>query len=67
MDERSVQTEKRRGRPRGFGEVHIVASWGIETAGGREHEVLMAEGHYRCSCCRRADIDEMSPGPRRMR
>lgn len=67
MDERSAQVERHSNRPRSFGEFRTVSSWGFETVGGREHEMLLAEGHYRCPCCRRPDIDELNPPARRMR
>jgi hypothetical protein len=67
MDERSSQVEMHRDRPKSLGEFRMVSSWGFETAGSREHEMLVAEGHYRCSCCRRPDIDELNSPARRMR
>jgi len=66
MDERRVQVDWW-GSRKSSGEVRPIGVWGLETAGGREHELLVAEGHYRCSCCRRADIDETNASGRRMR
>ncbi len=66
MDERRVQTEWW-GSRKSLDETRLTGVWGLETAGGREHELLVAEGHYRCSCCRRPDIDETNSGGRRMR
>ncbi len=66
MDERRVQVEWWDSR-KGISETRSTVVWGLETAGGREHELLVAEGHYRCPRCRRADIDEMNAGGRRMR
>ncbi len=66
MDERRVQVEWRDSR-KGISETRSTVVWGLETAGGREHELLVAEGHYRCSCCRRPDIDEMNVDTCRMR
>lgn len=66
MDERRVQIEWWGGR-KSLSETRSIVVWGLETAGGREHETLVAEGHYRCSRCRRADINEMNVGGRRMR
>ena len=67
MDERPIQTERCSGSHRGLGESHVAASWGLEMARTHEHETLLAQGHFRCPDCRRADIDEMIVGPRRMR
>jgi hypothetical protein len=37
----------------------------LHVVGWREHEILIAEGHYRCpDCCR---VDAMEPGAARMR
>jgi hypothetical protein len=35
-------------------------SQAFQVVGWREHEVLIAEGHYRCPNCRRADALEVS-------
>ena len=45
---------------------HIL-SQRVQMVGWREHELLLAEGHYRCPCCRRTDTMEMYPAgvPRR--
>ena len=67
MDERQMQVDGRSGSQRGVGEFHSAASWGLEMVGTHEHEVLLAQGHYRCSHCRRADIDEVNAAARRMR
>jgi hypothetical protein len=66
MDERRVQVDWWSSR-KSLGETRSTGVWGLETAGGREHEMLVAEGHYRCPCCRRADIDEKNVVARRMR
>jgi hypothetical protein len=67
MDERQVQVDRRSGGQRGPCEFHPAASRGLEMAGTHEHEMLLAQGHYRCSHCRRADINEMNAAARRMR
>jgi len=38
-----------------------ILSQHIRMVGWREHEVLLAEGHYRCPHCRRTDMTEMYP------
>jgi hypothetical protein len=67
MDERQVQVERRSGSQRDLDEFHSAGSWGLEMARTHEHEMLLAQGHFRCSHCRRADIDEMNVAARRMR
>ena len=67
MDERQLQVERRSGSQRSVGELRPAASWGLELAGTHEHETLLAQGHYRCSHCRRADINEMNAAAFRMR
>ena len=67
MDERPIQFERRSGSQKGLGESHLATSWGLEMVGTHEHEMLLAQGHFRCPHCRRADIDEMNGAARRMR
>lgn len=67
MDERQVQLERRSGSQKGLGEFRPAVSWGLEMVGAHEHEMLLVEGHFRCSHCRRADINEMNAAARRMR
>ncbi len=67
MDERHVQLERRSGHQRSLAEFRPALSWRVEAAGSHEHEALLAEGHFRCPHCRRADIDEMNIAARRMR
>ena len=67
MDERQVQLERRSGSHRSLSELRPAVFGGLEMAGTHEHEMLLAQGHFRCPHCRRADINEMSPGARRMR
>ena len=67
MDERQVQVERRSRHQRSLAELRPAAPWGLEMGGTHEHETLLAEGHFRCPHCRRADIDETNAAPRRMR
>ena len=67
MDERLVRLERHRSSPKEFRVLHPAAAHGLDAAGMREHETLLAEGHYRCSHCRRADVNEMNAPIRRMR
>ena len=59
MDERQVHIEAAGRRQR---EMFFTdhASQGFRMVGWREHEILVAEGHYRCPHCRRADTAEMT-------
>ena len=36
---------------------------GFDAAGSSAHRALLAQGHYRCPHCRRADIDEINHTP----
>jgi hypothetical protein len=67
MDERQMQVDRGGSSRRPYTEFSAAGSRGWETAAGREYEMLVAEGHYRCSHCRRADLDEMPSGSHRMR
>ena len=67
MDERPIHIERHSGSPRSLSECYLTASWGLEMARTHEHEMLLAQGHFRCPHCRRADIDEVNVGARRMR
>jgi len=67
MDERQVQVERRSGSQRGLSELRPVVSWGLEMVGTHEHEMLLAQGHFRCPHCRRADLNETNVAARRMR
>ena len=67
MDERPIHIERRSGSQRSSSEYPVTASWGLEMVRTHEHEMLLAQGHFRCSHCRRADIDEVNVGARRMR
>lgn len=60
MDERYI-CHKRRHREEGHSvDICHVLSVGLHTAGDREYLTLVAQGHYRCPHCRRADITETS-------
>jgi hypothetical protein len=41
--------------------VGYILSQRIRMVGWREHDVLLAEGHYRCPHCRRTDTMETYP------
>ncbi len=67
MDERQLQVERRSSRQRSLAEFRPAISWGLEMMETHEHETLLAQGHFRCPHCRRADINEMNVAARRMR
>jgi hypothetical protein len=58
MDGKKVQLSSSGGGQRGPLEIRSISSRGPQTVGGRAHETLVAEGHYRCAHCRRADLQE---------
>jgi len=60
MDERQVHMEAADRRQRETFPYDLALSEGFRMVGWREHEMLVAEGHYRCPHCRRADVAEMS-------
>ena len=60
MDERQVYIEAAASRQRETFPTDQVLPQGFRMVGWREHEILVAEGHYRCPHCRRADAAEMS-------
>ena len=41
----------------------VIAYGGFDAAGSRAYRALLAQGHYRCPHCRRADIDEINHTP----
>lgn len=47
-------------RKQGARSLGRIAYGGFDAAGSRAHRALLAQGHYRCPHCRRADIDEMN-------
>jgi hypothetical protein len=60
MDDRQINPKTRRRQP----EVDLsrpILYQGFYMVGRREHETLIAEGHYRCPHCRRADTLENVP------
>jgi hypothetical protein len=60
MNERQMYLKAREGRRREASPLGHVPSQGFQMVGSREHEILVAEGHYRCPYCRRADVQEMN-------
>ncbi|HNS20568.1 MAG TPA: hypothetical protein PKH24_08710 [Sedimentisphaerales bacterium] len=60
MDERQMHDKTLGGHPHQLFPLDHVRPYGYEVVGWREHEVLVAKGHYRCPHCRRADTAEMS-------
>ena len=58
MDDRQVNPQSQQRHPREASPHHYALLPGFHMAGGREHEVLLAEGHYRCRDCCRADTLE---------
>jgi hypothetical protein len=67
MDGNKVQVKRGADGQRGPIEIRSLPARGSRTAGSREHEVLLAEGHYRCPYCRRADLNEKNGNVMRMR
>jgi hypothetical protein len=67
MDERQVQVERPSSHRRSLDAFRPAVSWGLELGGTHEHDLLLAQGHFRCPHCRRADIEEMNVAPPRMR
>jgi len=67
MDGKKVQLSRSCDGQKGPMEIRSIASRGPQTVGGREYETLVAEGHYRCPHCRRADIREKTVTAMRMR
>jgi hypothetical protein len=63
MDGKHIQLSRSSDGVKGPFEIRSLPARG----GGCEHEVLVAEGHYRCPHCRRAGIGEKHATARRMR
>jgi hypothetical protein len=62
MEDQEVHTEiEEMGSEREVDTVSYVLSQRIQMVGWREHETLLAEGHYRCPHCRRTDTLETCP------
>ncbi len=60
MDERQMHSEATTKRPHEMFPTESARPYGFQMVGWREHEILVAKGHYRCPHCRRADTAEMS-------
>jgi len=58
MDDRQVNPQSQQSRPREASPLNHVSFQGFHMVGWREHQVLIAEGHYRCPHCCRADTLE---------
>jgi hypothetical protein len=67
MDGKKAQLSGHCGEQRGPSEIRSIPSRGRQATGTREYEMLLAEGHYRCLCCRRAGTDEKHVTVTRMR
>ena len=67
MDGKKVQGERLAGGQRGPLEIRSLPARGARMAGSHTPEILLAEGHYRCPCCRRADLHEENGRVMRMR
>jgi hypothetical protein len=60
MDERQVHLKTRHEYRRETITLDHTLPQGLHVVGWRERETLIAEGHYRCPHCRRADLNETS-------
>lgn len=60
MDDLQVYARARERRRREANPLDHGVSHAFQVVGWREHEILVAEGHYRCPDCRRADALEMN-------
>ena len=58
MDDRQVNLQSHQRRPRDAHPLDHVWLQGFHVVGWREHQLLVAEGHYRCPDCCRADTLE---------
>jgi len=61
MDDRQVNPQSDQRRQGVANPLDYVVSQGVRMVGWREHQALIAEGHYRCPDCRRADTMETNP------
>ena len=57
MDERHVHVAHGQQGPV---RLRQVSPGGLHMDGGREYQLLLEEGHYRCPHCRRVDTHEVS-------
>ncbi len=60
MDERQAHLKTRLESRREADPTDRIRPQGLRMVGRREYEALIAEGHYRCPHCRRADINEVN-------
>ena len=67
MDDRRAYLEPHGRRMRHSVDICHMLSVGLHMTGDRPYRDLIAEGHYRCPHCRRADITETSAQPARPR
>ena len=58
MEDRQVHLKMQQRSQREADPVNYVLSENLHMVGWREHQMLIAEGHYRCPHCRRADTME---------
>jgi len=59
MDDRQIDPKALGRSPREVLSGDHVLSHGLRMMGSHEHEMLIAQGHYRCPHCRRADVMEV--------
>jgi len=62
MDDRQTYPKALERSPRETLSSDHVLSHGLRMVGSHEHEMLIAQGHYRCPHCRRADVMETGGG-----
>ena len=66
MDDRQMNPQSHQRRQREANPLDHILSQGFHVVGRREHQLFVAEGHYRCPDCCRADAMETNVGcPRR--
>jgi len=63
MSEQQTHLKILEARKEGARSVGRIVYGGFDAAGSRVHRALLAQGHYRCPHCRRADIDEINHTP----
>jgi hypothetical protein len=67
MDGKSIEFSKASSVTGGPFEIRSLPARRFQTAEGRGHEVLVAEGHYRCPHCHPAGSSEKNAPATRMR
>ena len=67
MDDRQVNPQSPQRHPREASPLNYTLLPGFHMVGWREHRVLLAEGHYRCPHCCRADTLETNAAYTRQR